>query len=231
MDLTTIDDVLKQKKQELKNVKRLILNSHNYVARLLHKRFVENNGCKVCFGLGKFYDKTGKPLGNCICSQEIREKSGIDPYNGVETHFLYQENILHTRPDDYDSILYPVISSDLFKSLTHGLPERVSELRDEIHLLSTHNKYERFDSSLVVVTNPAGADNFFCSRDHTDVKRMVEFGTVLRLNYKTIWHHPWRGHKTRSVTGWGVLTLGEFPCTYFIQQKDFRKLYNQEQTW
>jgi len=101
MDLTTIDDVLKQKKQELKNVKRLILNSHNYVAKLLHKKFVENNGCKVCHGTGRLYDHNANANNfsgscsclRCSCLQETREKSGVDPYNGFEKHVFYQENV------------------------------------------------------------------------------------------------------------------------------------------
>ena len=239
MDITTIDDVLKQKKQELKNVKRLILNSHNYVAKLLHKKFVENNGCKVCHGTGRLYDHNANANNfsgscsclRCSCLQETREKSGVDPYNGFEKHVFYQENVYSIHPDDYSINIYPVISSDLFKTLIHGLRERVSELRNEIQLLSARNKYEKFNTSLVVVTNPKGAFNFYWKPFFTESKRIVESGTVLRLSFKCIWHHPWRGHKTKTVLGWDVNTLDDERKTYFLQQKDFRKLYNQEQTW
>ena len=244
-DLTTYDDVIKQKRQELKCLWRLIDRCMTRVSREMLRTFVENNGCMNCRGIQnslrtRAWSENGRDVEyyieqfeSCACNNQFNlVDSGTDPrifakhVHTKQIHDSVDFEVSRLKFDDDKKRVgfakNPFIDNDMYKSLVLPLVEQARHIERELVVLKRERKIERFDHCYVVTVK--NADNHRWRRYVKDDLYSVQKGEACKVKLR--WTQGRTGYKRHVCYCVTHLKTGKEAS---IKTQTVRKLYNQAQ--
>lgn len=222
----TVNDAIKAKRQELRNVRSMITRCAKVVSRRLHKKFVKAGGCKMCWGTGSGCISTENVNALCKCTHESRENSGIDPmlsrasYDNIDDYRWYIPSLGNGHTIDN-----PIKCDPAFIVMTRELYEKKFEIEQDLVMLKEKKKFVSGDHVIVTPRRvfECGACNYGHNRFSATSHSYVPTGTVLQVEYA----RPSRSYSYcvgRYVTT--VWCKDEAGVTYRLLGSDLKKLLN-----